>query len=275
MTDYMSKHSLPETGTDRLEKYVITTVQSEHAVVLDKIKEETAKEKELTKLSAAIQTDKWIKTDPDLKPYFDQRAELYMADRLILRIDRIIPPESLRDKIIHIAHKQGHLGISKTKVMLRLKYWFAAMNNRIETVVSTCFDCQIATNTQHTEPATMTKLPERPWETIEIDFCGPLPSKEYALDITDQYSRYPKVEFVYSTTIKPVRQKMKKIFAIHGVTKSYNGPPFNSEDVKEFAAEMGFTHKKNHTTTSQRPGTSGRLQQAHEQDSRYSPHRRC
>ena len=149
------------------------------------------------------------------------------------------------------------------------------MNNRIETVVSTCFDCQIATNTQHTEPATMTKLPERPWETIEIDFCGPLPSKEYALVISDQYSRYPKVEFVYSTTIKPVRQKMKKIFATHGVTKSYNGPPFNSEDVKEFAAEMGFTHKKNHTTTSQRPGTSGRLQQAHEQDSCYSPHRRC
>ena len=52
-----------------------------------------------------MQTDKWIKTDPDLKPYFKLRAELYMADRLILRIDRIIPPESLRDKIIQIAHR--------------------------------------------------------------------------------------------------------------------------------------------------------------------------
>lgn len=68
-----------------------------------------------------MQTDKWIKTDPDLKPYFKLRAELYMADRLILRIDRIIPPESLRDKIIQIAHRQGHLGISKTKEILRQK----------------------------------------------------------------------------------------------------------------------------------------------------------
>ena len=224
-----------------------------------------------------MQTDKWIKTDPDLKPYFDLRAELYMADGLILRIDRIIPPESLRDKIIQIAHKQGHLGISKTKEMLRRKYWFPAMNHRIDTVVSTCFKCQIATNTQHTEPAKMTKLPERPWETIEIDFCGPFPSKEYALVITDQYTRYPEVEFVYSTAIKPVRKKMKKIFATHGVPKtvqSDNGPPFNSDDFKEFAAEMGFT-QKNHTTTSQSPGTSGRLQQAHEQDSHYSPRRRC
>ena len=40
---------------------------------------------------------------------------------------------------------------------------------------------------------------------------------------------------------------MKKVFATHGVPKtvqSDNGPPFNSEDFKEFAAEMGFIHKK-------------------------------
>ena len=114
MTDYMSRHPLPETGNDRLEKYVIATVQSEHAVVLDRIKEETAKDRELRKLAMAMQTGKWTKTDPDLKPYFDLRAELYMAEGLILRMDRIIPPESLRDKIVQIAHKQGHLGISKT-----------------------------------------------------------------------------------------------------------------------------------------------------------------
>jgi len=64
-TDYMSRHPLPETGTDRLENYVITTVQSEHAVVLDKIKEETAKDRELTKLAAAMKTGKWTKTDPE------------------------------------------------------------------------------------------------------------------------------------------------------------------------------------------------------------------
>ena len=230
MTDYMSRHPLPETGTDRLEKYVIATVQSEHAVVLDKIKEETTKDRELIKIAAAIQTGKWPKTDPDVKPYFALRAELYMAEGLILRLDRIIPPDSLRNKIIQIAHRQGHLGISKTKEMLRRKYWFPAMNSRIDNVVSTCFDCQIATNTQHTEPAKMTKLPERPWETIGIDFCGQFPSKEYALVITDQYSRYPEIEFVYSTAIKPVRKKLKKIFATHGVPKtvqSDNGSPFN------------------------------------------------
>lgn len=203
--------------------------------------------------------DKWIKTDPDLKLYFELRAELYMADGLILRIDRIIPPESLRDKIIQIAHKQGHLSVSKTKEMLRRKYWFPTMNYRINTVVSTCFDCQIAINTQHTKPAKITKLPERPWQTIELYFYGPFPSKEYALVITNQYSRYPEVEFVYSTAIKPVRQKMKKSLSLREfkTVQSDNGPPFNSEDLKEFAAEMGFTHKK---VTPRHPKAQGQVQ---------------
>ena len=210
MTDYMSRHPLPETGTDRLEKYVIAAVQSEHAVVLDKVKEETAKDKVLAKLATAIQTGKWTKANPHLIPHTQAsylRVELHMAEGSILRGDRIIPPESLRDKIIRIAHKQGHLGISKTKEMLRWKYWFPTMTSCIETIVSTCFDCQIATNTHHTEPAKMTSPPEKPWDTIEIDFCGPFPNREYALVITDQYSRYLEVEFTSSTSIKPVRKK--------------------------------------------------------------------
>ena len=260
ITDFLSRHPLPETGTDHLEKYVMATVQSEHAVVLDKIKEETTKGRELTiKFAEGMQTDKWIKTDQNRKPYFDLRAELYMADGLILRIDRIIPSESLRDKIIQIAHRHGHLGMSKTKEMLHRKYWFPAMNYRIDTVVSTCFDCQIATNTQHTEPAKMTNLSEIPWQTIEIYFCGPFPSKEYALVITNQYSRYPEVEFVFSTAIKPVRQKMKKSSSLREfkTIQSDNGPPFNSEDLKEFAVEMGFTHKK---VTPRHPKAQGQVQ---------------
>ena len=260
MTDYMSRHPLPETGTDRLEQYVIAAVQSQHAVVLDNVKEETAKDKVLAELATALQAGKWTKADPDRKQYFDLRAELYLAEGLILRVDRIIPPESLRDKIIPIAHKQGHLGISKTKEMLCRKYWFPTMNSCIETIVSTCFDCQIATNTHYTEPAKMTSLPDKPWDTIEIDFCGPFPNREYPLVITDQYSRYPEVEFISSTSIKPVRKKMKKIFATHRIPKtvrSDNGPPLNSGDLKEFAVEKGLQHKK---VTPRHPKAQGQVE---------------
>ena len=144
--------------------------------------------------------------------------------------------------------------------MLRRKYWLPTMNSRFETIVSTCFDCQIATNTHHPEPAKMTSLPDKPWDTIEIDFCGPFSNREYPLVITDQYSRYPKVEFISSTSIKPVRKKMKKIFATHGIPKtvqSDNGPPFNLGDFTEFAVEMGFQQKK---VTPRHPKAQGQVE---------------
>ena len=48
--------------------------------------------------------------------------------------------------------------------------------------------------------------------------------------------------------MKPVRQKMKKSSSLSEfkTIQSDNGPPFNSEDLKEFGVEMGFTHKKSH-----------------------------
>ena len=66
---------------------------------MDKVEEEATEERELTKLVAAIQTGKWTKNDPDLKPYFDLRAGPCMTEELILRIERIFPPESRRNKI--------------------------------------------------------------------------------------------------------------------------------------------------------------------------------
>ena len=39
--------------------------------------------------------------------------------------------------------------------------------------------------------------------------------------------------------------------------QSDNGPPFNSEDLKEFAVEMGFTHKK---VTPRHPKAQGQVQ---------------
>lgn len=55
-----------------------SAVQSEHALVLDKIKikQKTTKDREFTKLAAAMQMNEWMKTDPDLKPNVDPRAEL-------------------------------------------------------------------------------------------------------------------------------------------------------------------------------------------------------
>ena len=59
------------------------------------------------------------------------------------------------------------------------------------------------------------------------------------------YTRYPEVEVVYSTGIKPTKEKLKKISATHSTPiqlESNNGPPFNSKEFAEFASMEGFKH---------------------------------
>ena len=94
----------------------------------------------------------------------------------------------------------------------------------------------------------MSPLPDRPWDVLEADFCRPLPNNKYALVLTDQYSRYPEVEMVTSTSTLPVTKKLKKIiFYTHRVPRvlqTDNGPPFNGEQFQAFAKEMGFQHKR-------------------------------
>ena len=244
VTDYMSRHPLPETAKTGVEKHVKAVTELDHAVVLEKIAAESAIDPELKHLRQAIKTGTWDKKDPVLKPY---AAEIYEAEDGILRLNKIIPPDKLREKIIRIAHNQGHLGLSKTKEMIRYKYWWPGMNAQIDNAVKTCFECQTATTTSQTEPAKMTDLPARPWAVVDADFCGPFPNGEYALVLTDQYSRYPEVEFTKSTSFEGTREKLKKICSTHGVPQTIqtdNGPPFTSHAFSEFARKTGFQHKR-------------------------------
>ena len=52
---------------------------------------------------------------------------------------------------------------------------------------------------------------------------------------------------VSSTEVKPTKEKLKKMFAHHGVPKrlqSDNGPPSNSKEFATFAKEQGFDHHR-------------------------------
>ena len=157
----MSRHPLPETAKTRVEKHIKAVTELDHAVVLEKIAAESAIDPELKHLIHTIKTGTWDKKDPILKPYADLQAEINKAEDVILRLNKIIPPEKLREKIIRITHNQGHLGLSKTKEMICYKYWWPGMNAQIVNAVKRCFECH--DKKPHTERAKMTDLPARPW----------------------------------------------------------------------------------------------------------------
>ena len=91
VTDYMSRHPLPET-----EKHVQSRKarQSSNRTRPHSCLWEDRIDPELKNLRQAIKTGTWDKKDPVLQ------AEIYEAEDVILRLNKIIPPEKLRQKII-------------------------------------------------------------------------------------------------------------------------------------------------------------------------------
>jgi len=100
-TSYLSS----ETKTSRKLKATIVT---EDTVVLDTIKEETQGDEILQKLRRTFKTGNWerAKKDVDLVPFYLLKDELYDPPRMLFRMERVVQPTSLQQKIIKTAHNQ-------------------------------------------------------------------------------------------------------------------------------------------------------------------------
>ena len=62
--------------------------------------------------------------------------------------------------------------------------------------------------------------------TLERSFAGPFPSGDYIMVVIDEFSRFPEVELLTSTSAKAVIPKLDAMFARQGVPdilKSDNG----------------------------------------------------
>ena len=147
--DFLSRHPLPETGDDKTEKIIRWNVNEEHAVVVTRIREETQKDEVKRRLAKRIVKGDWekYKRDKDLEHYLHVKQELSVAEGLMFRERRIliVLPPALQRKVVKLGHSQGHLGKTKTKQVLREKYWFPLMNSMIDTAIDQCYECQVAT----------------------------------------------------------------------------------------------------------------------------------
>ena len=92
----------------------------------------------------------------------------------------------------------------------------------------------------------MTDMHTGPWETVHLDFYGPLPSGDYLLVVIDRYSCSPEVEIVKSTKTSVVIPKLDKIFTTHdipNIVKTDSSPPFNGEEYSRYLTALGITPK--------------------------------
>ena len=195
------------------------------AMTLQEIQAETEKDSTLQSLIKAIETDRW--TDPEILDYKRLKDELLVYSGVVLRGNRIVVPSKLRERAVELAHV-GHQGIVKTKRLIREKVWFPGIDKMVKDKIDNCLACQAVTPSESSriEPLQMTPLPSGPWKMLAMDFLGPFPSGDYLLVVIDEYSRFPEVEIVKSTSVNhtSTRSKRNSRFPCsrreHGVNKS-------------------------------------------------------
>ena len=263
--DYLSRHppcmstgqpaSASQTSADAYVN-MVTFNAIPKSISLEEIQKASQTDMVIQACMTAVTTGNWHHARQQIAPpnqqefdsYFHIREELTVNAEygILLRDHRIAIPRELRQRTINIAH-EGHQGIVKTKQLLREKVWFPKIDQMVETTVEKCIPCQISTPERSTkEPIKMTELPKSPWEQVSIDFKE-LPTGDYLLVVVDDYSRYPEIDIVSSTSAKSVIPKLDRIFATFGspqVVRTDNGPPFNSSDFASFALYIGFHHRK-------------------------------
>ena len=251
-TDYMSRHALAATKADikhskELEAHVNMVVKSmDHsAVSRNSIANAIETDFEARILKNSIQNNKFdVKTYPFLSKFKNVFKELSVVDDLILKGARLFVPKSLRQQILTASH-DGHQGIIKTKQFLRSAVWYPGMGKEAEASVKDCIPCLASVAANSREPLRMSELPDGPWDKVSADFHGPLPSGHLLLVVIDQYSRYPVVEIIKSTSASASIPMFDKIFGMFGIPlelKSDNGSPFNSMEFDRYSKYMGFTH---------------------------------
>ena len=96
-----------------------------------------------------------------------------------------------------------------------------------------------------TAPAHLWLVPHGPWERIHVSYTQ---WKNWLLLVAvDAFLKWPEVFVVASTSAKQTADKLRLVFATHGLRVtlvSDNGPPFASTEFRHFMTSNSITHHR-------------------------------
>jgi Integrase zinc binding domain len=93
--------------------------------------------------------------------------------------------------ILNHAHQTvGHYSQLKTSNYIQRAYWWPSMATNIELLCTSCVKCQMNKTSMQLPKRLLHSLPtsDRPWQSIGIDFMGPLPKSndcDYLMVVID------------------------------------------------------------------------------------------
>lgn len=137
-------------------------------------------------------------TDGELVPHLQQDQLVKVTEGIILRNGKYVVPDALQKPVTKLYHDYAHVSAPKTQQLIQNYFWWPEMSSDIQRWCDTCIVC--ATINQGRPGRTKLCRPEPPkgpWEFLQLDFIGPLPSAKggyrYCLVIIDKFSKWIEV----------------------------------------------------------------------------------
>ena len=185
----------------------------------------------------------------DLKSFYRCRDELSLMNGLIFKGERVVVPESLRSRLVALAH-ESHPGIIRTKQRLRAVYWWPGLDVAVENAVNECDACAASDKTAKPRRAPLepVPLPDAAWDKLGIDFIGPMQGplqQRYAVVMVDYYSKWVEMAFTKEPSSDAVIEFMDVVASREGFPKQVvtdNGTHFTSGKFTTYLRSLGIDH---------------------------------
>ena len=139
----------------------------------------------------------------------------------------------------------GHFGIKKLTNSVQARFWWPEMRQDISAFVQGCSTCATAKDPSPKPKAALVPITaSRPFQTISLDFVGPLPATSsgnaHALSIVDMFTKWAEVvpcpDQSSNSVIHALMFHWIPIYGVPEAIHSDQGAAFESADFRNFCA---------------------------------------
>ena len=178
--------------------------------------------------------------------FFSFRDELSTDQGLLIKGERLVIPESLRNRILSELH-EGHISFNTMQKQAKSTVYWPGIEADCEAFARSCVTCIEHSNNERRSPMISRDVPDGPWIDIAADFFD-IKLQGHTVKfllIADYFSKYPFLFEMRKTTTELVIRRFENVFAQLGEPKTLqtdNGPQFASKEFEEYLQNKGIRH---------------------------------
>ena len=179
-----------------------------------------------------------VERDEDLSISSDGILVISLVRNRRATLVPVVPIHRRKETVTYI-HQQAHFGANKTIWQVQQRGYWPGMVGEIRRQVATCLACQQSKLSPHQHFHPRNHLHAgRPWQTVAIDLCGPLPITECGntqiLVIADHFTRWYDALPLPNGSAEVVAKALdERIFCYFGVPEE-----IHSDQGRQFESEL-------------------------------------